>query len=156
MAFHIRRQLRTAVVAALGGLPTTGANVFPGREWPTDPACFPGILVYARGGASAFESMGDTDAAVTLARDERLTIEGLVRVTGGEPAGALDDALDAIAAEVEPAMMTDPGIAALVERRELVETQLDGRLAGDARIGTIRLTYRIVYATAAGTPTAKV
>jgi hypothetical protein len=106
--------------------------------------------------------MAAVDADVILEREEQVVIEGIVRGRGGEAGGeragtvSLDDQLDAIAAEVEPVMMTDPGIAALVDRRELVETAIDVQVGGDARLGSVRLTYRVVYATTAGDPTAKV
>jgi hypothetical protein len=148
--------LRQAIVASLTGLPTTGANVFPGRDWPTDERAYPALLVYARGGRSAFDAMGADDASVVLERDEQVVVEGIVRAKGGEGTISIDDLLDAIASEVEPVMMTDTGIAALVDRRELVETAIDVQAGGDARLGSVRLTYRVVYATLAGTPGTKV
>jgi hypothetical protein len=160
MALHLRAQLRSAIAAALKNTRTAGHNVLPGREWPTDEKAYPGLLVYARGGASGFDAMSGTDAEVTLERDEKIVVEGIVRGTGGdgggEKAGAIDDLLDALAAEVEPAMMSDAGIAALVDRRELIDTAIDGMVGGDTRLGSIRLVYRFVFATAAGDPTAKV
>jgi hypothetical protein len=155
MPQHVRQQLRQAIAAALSGLPSTGANVFPGREWPADERAYPGLLIYARGGRSTFDSMAADDADVILEREEQVVIEGIVRAKGGEGAVSLDDQLDAIAAEVEPIVMTDPGIAALLDRRELVETVIDVQIGGDARLGSVRLTYRVMYSTAAGDPSVK-
>jgi hypothetical protein len=154
---HLRQQLRHAIATALQGLPTTGANVFPGREWPTDAADYPGLLIYARGGRSGFDAMAGSDATVTLERDETVLVEGIVR-KGGDDRGAvsIDDLLDAIAAEVEPVMMASTAIGALVDRRELVATEIDASPGGETRRGSIKLTYRVVYATPAGDPTAKV
>jgi hypothetical protein len=157
MVHHLRRQLRAAVATALAGLPTTGMNVFPGRVWPTEDKDYPGLLIYARGGRSAFDAMGGSDASVTLDRDELIVVEGIVRA-GGTDLGSdsIDDLLDDIAAEVEPAMMAATGIAALVDRRELISTEIEAAPGGDTRRGSIKLTYRVVYATPAGNPTAKV
>lgn len=157
MAHHLRRQLRAAIALALAGLPTTGAHVFAGRTWPTDAGDYPALLVYARGGRSGLDAMGDSDATAILDHDETVVVEGIVR-HGGAEAGSvsIDDLLDAIAAEVEPVMMSNAGIGALVDRRELVETVISADPGGDTRHGSIRLTYRVVYATAAGNPTVKV
>ena len=148
MASHLRRQLRHAIAAAL--IPP-GATIFPGRTWPTEDRHYPAILVYARGGTSSFGSMAATDAEIPLERDEQVVVEGVVKTRQDEP----DDALDDLAALIEPLLMTDRGIAALVERRELVATAIDARSVADGRAGTIRLTYRMVFTTAAGTPTEK-
>ena len=149
MASHLRRQLRHAIAAAL--IPT-GATIFPGRTWPTEDRHYPAILVYARGGTSSFGSMAATDAEIPLERDEQVVVEGVVKMHGAEP----DDALDDLAAAIEPLMMTDPGIAALVDRRELVATAIEARSVADGREGSIKLTYRVVFSTAAGLPTAKI
>lgn len=149
MAFHLRKQLRQAIATALGGL---GAHVFPGRTWPLEDKDYPCLLIYAHGGASQFDSMASTDAAIPLERDERVTVEAAVKTRNAEP----DDALDALAASIEPLMMTDTGIAALVDRRELVATDISTRSGPDGREGSIKLTYRMVFATAAGEPTTKV
>ncbi len=156
MTHHVRKQLRAAIATALGALPTTGARVFPGRTWPNEQKDYPALLIWARGGTSAFEAMGSNDASVILERDEKIVVEGIVRATGGESSVSVDDLLDAIALEVEPAMMTAAGVGALVDRRELIDTVLDAQVGGDARVGSIRLTYRIVYATPAGAPDTKI
>ena len=146
MASHIRKQLRHAIAAALAPAAT---HVFPGRTWPTEKRHYPAIFVYARGGSSAFDSMAATDAEIPLERNEQVVVEGVVKTTGAEP----DDALDDLAAAIEPLMMADPGIAALVDRRELVATAIEARSVADGREGSIKLTYRVVFTTAAGTPT---
>lgn len=149
MAFHLRHQLRHAIATALAPV---SPHVFPGRTWPTEDRHYPAIFVYARGGASAFDSMSGTDAGIVLERDERVVVEGVVKARNAEP----DDALDALAALIEPLMMTDSGIAALVERRELLSTEIEARAVADGREGSIKLTYRMVFCSAAGEPTTKV
>ena len=149
MAFHLRHQLRHAIAAALAA---TGAHVLPGRTWPTEDRHYPAILVYARGGSSAFDSMSSVDADIPLERDERVVVEGVVKTRNAEP----DDALDALAALIEPLMMTDTGIAALVDRRELLATEIAARSGADGREGSIKLTYRMLFTTAAGVPSARI
>lgn len=149
MAFHLRKQLRHAITTALGGL---GAHVFPGRTWPLEDRYYPCILIYAHGGASQLDSLASTDAAIPLDRDERVTVEAVVKTRNAEP----DDALDDLAALIEPPMMTDAAIAALVDRRELVSTDISTRSGPDGREGSIKLVYRMVFGTTAGDPTTKV
>ena len=143
MVFHIRKQLRHAIAAALAPAAT---HVFPGRTWPTEKRHYPAIFVYARGGSSRFDSMAATDTEIPLEREEQVVDEGVVKM----------HALDDLAAAIEPLMMTDPGIAALVDRRELVATAIEARSVADGREGSIKLTYRVVFSTAAGLPTAKI
>jgi hypothetical protein len=45
---HVRAQIADAVIAALTGLPITGANVFKGRTRPLAKGHPPSLLVYVR------------------------------------------------------------------------------------------------------------
>lgn len=155
-ALHLRAQLRAAVVAALTGTTSCAANVFAERDWPMEEAHFPALLVWDTGGNSRPEAMADSDAEVPLERSEDLVVEiAVLRVGGEHAAPKMQDALDAIAAEVEVIMMSDAVIGALVDQRFLIETAKDSAVAGDSRRGSCRLTYRVVYTTAAGDPTVK-
>ncbi|MFO1081874.1 MAG: hypothetical protein U1E23_14745 [Reyranellaceae bacterium] len=145
---HVRKQLRDAVAAAVADLPTTGSKVFPGRTWPIEDGQYPALLVYARGGPSRFDAMAGRDAEIPLERQEDITIEGVCRTRGEEP----DETLDQIAAEVEAAMMTDDALAALVVRRELVQTDIATGANGEKRDGAVKLTYRLTCYTPAGDP----
>jgi len=156
MAAHLRRQIRDAFVVALRGLPLTGSNVFKGRSWPTEDASLPALLVYAHGGDpvgnSAYDSMASSDADIPLERDERVTVEGICRTAGIDP----DDTLDDIALAVEPALLKAAGLKALVDRLELVSTAIATESGGEKRRGSIKLTYRVVFTTPAGSPDTKV
>lgn len=149
---HVRQQIRDAVVAALTGRAPWADRVFAGRTWPLDETEMPALLVWSLGGPSDVDAMGDDDTTMTLERDERVVVEGRVRSKNVEP----EDLLDELAVIVEPLMMADSGLGALVDRRELINTERRSGVVGDAREGLIRLTYRVVYVTAAGDPTVKV
>jgi hypothetical protein len=95
--------------------------------------------------------MGGSDAGHGLARNERLVIEARVRTVGAEP----EDLLLTIAAEIEPVMMSDSALGALVLARELVNTEIAAHAEGDDRQGEMRLTYLLPVRTTAGDPTAK-
>jgi hypothetical protein len=152
MAEHLRTRLRRAVKAALEGLPSTGPRVFLGRTWPLDEADFPALLVYARGGVYRIDGQGDGDAGSAFERDERLVIEGVVRIRGEEP----DDTLDRIEAEIAAALLSSPAVGALVEIREPVSSEIAARAIGEFREGSIKLVFRIVNRSPAGDLTTKV
>lgn len=152
MADHVRKQIRDAIAAVLTGLVTTGARVYPGRTWPMDPTKYPALLVYAHGGPSQFIATGATDADIALERQEDIIVEGVCRTAGEEP----DDTLDLIAAEVEAAMMADTELAALIDRRELTQTDLITSATAEKREGSVKLTYRVTYCTPAGDATTRI
>lgn len=150
MAFHIRRQLRDVVVAALKGHTSAGENVWAGRTWPIAQGTKAALLVYFEGGPSLFEAMG---ASPTLARNERLVVQAVVRTRGVEP----EDSLHALAAEIEPliAAAAVPGgtIGAIALAAELVNTEIQAQADGDDRAGEMRLTYSLPVRTTAADPT---
>lgn len=148
MSTHRRKQIRDAVVARLTGLTTTGARVYGGRTLPLDDNFSPTLFVYARSERSRFESMGT--AGRTMARQVKMAVHGYVSLAATDP----EDTLDLISLEVERAMMTDETFGALrVTSIELSETDISADI-NDARrrLGEIRLTYDIEYATAADDP----
>lgn len=146
MAAHVRTSLRQAVKAALDNLPTTASRVFAGRTWPTDDACYPGLLIYARGGPARIDAQSDSDVDRPTERDERLVVEGIVRTRGVEP----DDLLDQIELEVAAALLADPTVAGLAEICEPLGAEISARAGGEHREGSIKLNFRVVYRTPAG------
>lgn len=157
MSLHITEQLVAAIVSALRGRTTAGQNVIGEPSWPTDAgsSSFPIVFVFDAGGSSSFAAMADDDASRPLDRVEDIVVELRAQGVGGEGPG-LRQACAALAAEIEPLMMGDAGIGALVDERQLVETVKDYGLAGDGRLGAWRLRYRMLFTTPAGDPTAKV
>lgn len=153
---HLRRQVRDAFGQALAGL-SFGANVFRGRSWPLHDANYPAALIYARGGASSYDAAATDNGLAPLLRDERVVVEIALQV-GGDDNGpvCLDDQIDDRAAEVEAAVMASSAIGALVDHLELVGTEVDAAVGGDARRGSCRLVYRVIFRTQAGDPSVRV
>lgn len=92
---HPRTQLRTAAVAALTGLPTTGPRVFVDREYTLQPAELPCLHVATSEGTVP---KGTFSEAVT--RTVELRVRLLAKTTG-----ALSNLLDKMAMEVEGALV---------------------------------------------------
>ena len=141
---HVRKQIRDAVVAALTGLATTGANVFSGRTHPLEQDHPPTLLVYAVSERSSLHAMG---SPATLLRDLTIAIEGRVMM-----AGVPDDTLEAIAAEVEVAMMADVSLNGLSQEVTLLATTINTQSPGQSHAGEVRLDYRVVYRTRENAP----
>jgi hypothetical protein len=149
VTFHVRRQVRDAVAAALLNLPTTGVNVFKSRTTPTGDGKLPALLIYTRAERSAPDSMG-TPATMKIARELRVWVVGVCRRAVDEP----DDVLDQICAEVEAALPVNAGVNALLEKLVLESTDFDVPTdSADKRAGRVGMTWRGIYRTAAATPT---
>lgn len=153
---HLRRQVRDAFGQALAGL-SFGGNVFRGRSWPLHDANYPAALIYARGGASSYDAAAASNGLSPLTRDERVVVEIALKAGGDDAAAVcLDDEIDDLAAEVEAAVMASVAIGALVDHLELVGTEVDAAVGGDARRGSCRLIYCVMFRTQAGDPSVRV
>jgi hypothetical protein len=97
MADHVAKQLLDAVIAAVTGLTSTGANVFKNRPdgRPLRSTELPGLLVYL-GGEDV--QLADVGGSITQ-RTQRIRIGLRVKSTEGS-----DDTLCTIRAEVEAAL----------------------------------------------------
>jgi len=143
---HVREQIRTAAVASLTGLTTTGSRVYDSRNFPLDKSELPGLCVYTLSEAA---EVATNDGLVQ--REVQLVIEGYA-----EAAADIDGTLDDIAAEVEAAIENSAGIAALVKHLTLTGTEVEYSDGGNKPIGAIQITYNVLYMTAKGAPTVAV
>lgn len=103
-----RQNLRAAALAALAGLPSTGARVFaPRLQLPLQESDLPALLVWvddesARIAAPNWRSL--------LARDATLVVVAVVK-----QAGDYDAALEQIWAEVEPALFDTHDLGGVIK-----------------------------------------
>lgn len=131
---HARQQIREQVATLVTGLATTGSRVHQSRMRPDALPC---LLV----------TTNDEEIEPGTVGNLRQRLLDLV-ITGYAKAGdTLDDALDTIAAEVEVALAN--GYA---DRAELTRIEVDFDDSLEKPVGSIALTYRITYFTAAGSP----
>lgn len=148
MADHIRKQVRDAVVMALTGLPTTGANVFTARVSALEAGELPGWLVRLR------DEAGSWDAVGAIARGGQLVIEG--RAQGGD---GLEDTLDRMAAEAETALYDgSSALAALLMNIGPPTTAIDLPEDEDGharRLGVIRILVPVTYRSRESDPTTR-
>lgn len=137
---HARRQIREAIAAVVTGLASTGSRVFQSRMRAQE--ALPCLLVVTHDEQIERTGLGDE-----LERQVDVEITGVAKA-----AANVDDALDAIAEEVETAIGPNNALGGLVRATELrsLKTELDDEL--EQPVGLIRLAYRCTYFTPAGAP----
>lgn len=137
---HVRKQIRDAVETRLTSLATTGANVFMSRIYSVAEGSLPALLIYAVSEQADIHIKG---RPATLLRTMELRIEGMAETSGA----TLDDTLDQIALEVEHAMNSDMTFSGLALRSTLTGSEISFNGEGDAKGGSVILTYEIIYRT---------
>ena len=151
MADHVRTQLRRAVVDLLTGLPTTGPRVYRGRRRNLGHDHAPALLVYTDDEDIALAHQG---SPAVQDRAVMLMVEG--RANGGSESDALEDLLDVIACEVEPAILDNWSFGRIASHTVLVKSRTRIEAKGEVLNGAIRLEFRVTYSTAEGRPTVAV
>lgn len=140
MPDHERKQIRDAIVARLTGETAAGTRVFTSRIAPIRVAQLPAISVYTDSETVDAASLKTFPRELT--RTVTVAIEGWVRVTDG-----VDDALDALALEIETAMDGDNYLSATCGDSMLISTEFGMKLDGDREMGAVRLEYTATYRT---------
>lgn len=119
------------------------------RKWPWKPSHLPALSVYI------FDEDVDPESKRSssreLMRKPKLVIEGAVL----KPAvGTIDDAMDALALEVEKVMDADETIGGKVAESMLRKTELEVFDEGEETVGGFRMTYDLDYQTRTKEPPA--
>jgi hypothetical protein len=140
MANHIRQQLREDAETTVTGLTTTGTNVFSGRSYPLEESKLPCLLVFTKSETSEYISL-------TSPRRKERTVD-LVIMGVAKAASGLDDTLDLISKEVEEAIEADVTLGGTAKDLELVTTEIALEDGGSQPLGTIELTFQVIYNTA--------
>jgi hypothetical protein len=139
---HQRQVIREAVRTALLGATAAGSRVYETRVVPNRLTELPALAVYT------LQDTVDQEESNTSPRELRreldLVIEGWV--AAGTNA---DDAMDALALEVETAMHADPYLGGAVADSMLDSTSLEVLDEGDRFTGWFVMTYSVTYFTLA-------
>ncbi|MCA0247685.1 MAG: hypothetical protein LCH93_13795 [Proteobacteria bacterium] len=150
MALHVRTQLRRAAVALLRGLPTTADRVYRGRRRNLGADHPPSLLVYTDDEDAILASQGSPPP-----QDRSVMLMVECRANGAE-SDELEDLLDVMAAEVEPAIFDNWSFGGLASTTVLVKSRTRLEAKGDLLNGGVRLEFRVTYSTAEGRPTVAV
>lgn len=142
---HRRQLIREAAAAALKGKTDAGDRVYETRLVPYRLLELPAIAVYSLDEST--EEASRSTAPRELERDLELAIEGAVKQ--GEN---VDDAMDALALEIERVMHADPTLGGVASDTFLSGTEFFVDVESDRPAGVIRLVYRTRYYTQAPDP----
>lgn len=141
---HERQNLRAAIVAQIKGpannRTTAGARVYPSRMHPLRSADLPAILIYIES-----ETVSEGSAVTSpreLKRMAEVKVEGWVMTP---PGVATDDALDALALQIETAMDIDLNLDGNAFDSQLQSTEIGIKIEGDQSMGAVALTYAVTY-----------
>jgi hypothetical protein len=139
---HQRKLIRDAIVAALTGETAAADRVRSTRLTPWRKGALPAISVYA---VDEDVDPAKSDAAPRkLHRVVNMTIEGVLAETNEDQ---LDDALDALAEEIEVAMDADPYLGGVAADSMLLRTELGTATLGERPHGAVQLTYAVTFQT---------
>jgi hypothetical protein len=143
MPLHQRQIIREAVVAAIIAANTSaGARVYETRAVPWARVQLPAISVYLPGDTVTEESKNTAPRVL----DRVGQLEVIAAVETGEN---VDDAMDAIALEIERAMHKDPSFGGVCGGSVLSSTDSDTVEVGQKPLGFIVLTYEVDFNTGA-------
>lgn len=147
-ATHQRTLIRQAVKAILIGTgpsyaTAAGTRVFDSRAVPFERLDLPAIAFYMPS-----EEIETDRAPRELFRTAELHIEAMVREPGG-PNGAqsVEDALDAMALQIERAMHADWTLTQTCSNSEMQSAESEVFEQGNKLVGLLRLVYSVAYYT---------
>jgi len=137
---HVRQQVVNAVVTALTGLSTTGAEVANRRTYPQGTT--PALNVYWSGDVPDYEQ----------GKLGSVPLHGLeVHVEGITKVGAETQA-NTIAEEVETALYADQTLGGIAVGIEIGEAVIEDDGEGETEVLVIDISYQIFYRAAEGVP----
>lgn len=148
---HGREGIRKAIVSAVTGLTTTGANVLNWSIHAWGESQLPGLAVEV-----ASESMSETignEFGVTEVRDLVVVVAARATQAGGSSRSAMLDTVDDICQEVEAAIVADPTLGGLAidAMLEGTEFRVDG--SGEIPVAIAEMEWRVRYSVDRSNPT---
>lgn len=143
---HQRTVIRQAIVDRLQAANTAaGARVYPTRVLPLRKLELPAIAVYTLEEAVDRESV--KTAPRELEREAPMVIEAMIAAESSSV--PVDEAMDAIALEIETVMHADPYFGGAAGDSFLDSTSLEVIQEGDRLMGLVTMTYAVRYYTLA-------
>ncbi len=143
MTMHERQAIREAILAQLLGTApayrtSAGARVYKSREAPNRKAELPAINIYTD--SEPVDEGSKNTAPRELKRIAVIAIEAWVTASDN-----VDDALDALALEIETAMDLDVNLADTAFDSILLSTDIGLKLDGERPMGVLHLEYAVTY-----------
>lgn len=135
---HARQQIRDAIASVVNGGTVYGTNVFKMRTIPLDDSIVSGVCIYTVSENIQQMSMGRP-------ADQRRQLDANIEAFAVGSSTSVFDTVDDIATEIEQKMANNYTLGNLVEDCQLVGSSTDVNNEGKKAIGTLALTYRIIY-----------
>lgn len=139
---HERQAIRAAMVALLKGNTDADQRVFQSRQSPVRDHELPAICLYTD--SEVTEPASFKTAPRELERVLTVAIDAYIAAPNND-ADQLDDALDAMAVQIETALDADPDFDGSVFWSGLAATEFAVALEGKRPIGVLHLEYTCVY-----------
>ena len=136
---HVRKLIRDNITTTLTGLATTGSNVFQTRLFPLGESKLPALCIYTNTESTEY-------GTIKLPRTQVRTLEVIVEAYVKDASG-LDNALDAIAVEIEEALHTDVTRGGYAKDTKITSFDADYTGEGEQSVGIGRFTISIIYVT---------
>jgi len=144
VANHLRKQIRDAAVAALTGLATTGANVFPSRVYELQDADLPALKVDTNEESVQIDSMGG--AARVVSRALNLIVHACVKQNA-----TYNDTIDQIIKEVEVAIAANQSLGG-AKYVQLTGIAIEMAGEGEKPVAVATMTFEVPYFSALNAP----
>jgi hypothetical protein len=145
---HQRTLIRDAAKAPVLNKTAAGTNVVTTRIVPWRAKDLPAVAIYTL--RESVDKSSKETAPRELMRMPALVIEGALKMADAFVAangGNMDDALDAMALQLERAIAADDTLAGTVGDVVLADTDVEILRDGDQLIGVIALSYDVTYHT---------
>lgn len=139
---HERQVIRAKVRQMLLGRTLAAQRVYLNRFVPLRTSELPAVMVFVL--SESIEAGGDATAPRELTRIMQLAIDAVVEVEEGA-----DDAMDALALQIESVMHADPTLGGTAGDSILSDTEIGTEPEGDRLVGRVALTYDVTYRTMA-------
>jgi len=141
MGVHVRKQIRDAVLLAVTGLATTGANVFAEKTTTLEDSALPALTFASRTDTPDIEPGRVEVGKFGLTPHEYLfVINAHVKQAAG-----LADVLDTISSEVTVALAGGVTIAGATRYPILIEEEFDFTGEGEQPVATLSMAWRVNY-----------
>lgn len=133
-----RRQVQQRALAALMDAETLAQDrIYEPRDWPTDPAMFPVLLVSTPTDRKVGIYPGQFEFTTTI------SIAVIGRVIGAAP-DEVNDTLDLLSLQVEDALMLSPVFAQDIQQFSSITTSSVVNAQGKNHIGEIGIVFDLV------------
>lgn len=140
---HVRKQIRDQFVSTLTSAVTlVSSRVYATRFYPLTQAKLPAITIITNQEASDLLTMGAGASSRSMVRNVDVVVSVYENATA-----SLDNAIDAIATQIEEAIGADYTLGGIAKKSVLTSTSIDFSGETEQPVGIATLTFTVQYVT---------